>query len=101
MVKSKSISDRILSVVCYTFTVLGMILCLLPILHTLALSLSDRASATAGLVGLLPVNFTTAAYEAIVKGQNVPKPGIPEAFKVVIKEFQSLCLDIQVLDENN
>ncbi|MGN0636859.1 MAG: DNA-directed RNA polymerase subunit beta, partial [Huintestinicola sp.] len=40
-------------------------------------------------------------YEAIVKGQNVPKPGIPEAFKVVIKEFQSLCLDIQVLDENN
>ena len=44
-----------------------MILCLLPILHTLALSLSDRASATAGLVGLLPVNFTTAAYEAIVK----------------------------------
>lgn len=44
-----------------------MILCLLPILHTLALSLSDRASATAGLVGLWPVNFTTAAYEAIVK----------------------------------
>jgi DNA-directed RNA polymerase subunit beta len=40
-------------------------------------------------------------YEAIVKGQNVPKPGIPEAFRVVIKEFQSLCLDIQVLDENN
>lgn len=67
MVKSKSISDRILSVVCYTFTILGMILCLLPILHTLALSLSDRASATAGLVGLWPVNFTTAAYEAIMK----------------------------------
>ena len=40
-------------------------------------------------------------YEAIVKGQNVPKPGIPEAFKVIIKEFQSLCLDIRVLDENN
>ena len=40
-------------------------------------------------------------YEAIVKGQNVPKPGIPEAFKVIIKEFQSLCLDIRVLNENN
>ncbi len=40
-------------------------------------------------------------YEAIVKGQNVPKPGIPEAFKVIIKEFQSLCLDIRVLDQNN
>ena len=39
-------------------------------------------------------------YEAIVKGQNVPKPGIPESFKVLIKELQSLCLDIKVLDEN-
>ncbi|MCI7803502.1 MAG: DNA-directed RNA polymerase subunit beta [Oscillospiraceae bacterium] len=39
-------------------------------------------------------------YEAIVKGQNVPKPGIPESFKVLIKELQSLCLDVRVLDEN-
>ena len=37
-------------------------------------------------------------YEAIVKGQNVPKPGIPEAFKVIIKELQSLCHDIRVFD---
>ena len=40
-------------------------------------------------------------YEAIVKGQNVPKPGIPESFKVLIKELQSLCLDVKVLDANN
>ena len=40
-------------------------------------------------------------YEAIVKGQNVPKPGIPESFKVLIKELQSLCLDVKVLDQNN
>ena len=40
------------------------------------------------------------AYEAIVKGDNIPEPGIPESFKVLIKEFQSLCLDISVLDEN-
>ncbi|MGN0584162.1 MAG: DNA-directed RNA polymerase subunit beta, partial [Ruminococcus sp.] len=39
-------------------------------------------------------------YEAIVKGQNVPKPGIPESFKVLIKELQSLGLDIRVLDKN-
>jgi len=38
-------------------------------------------------------------YESIVKGQNVPKPGIPESFKVLIKELQSLCLDVKVLDE--
>ncbi len=40
-------------------------------------------------------------YEAIVKGQNVPKPGIPESFKVLVKELQSLCLDVRVLNENN
>ncbi|MBQ3567030.1 MAG: DNA-directed RNA polymerase subunit beta, partial [Oscillospiraceae bacterium] len=39
-------------------------------------------------------------YESIVKGQNVPKPGIPESFKVLIKELQSLCLDVRVLDED-
>ena len=40
-------------------------------------------------------------YEAIVKGQNVPKPGIPESFKVLIKELQSLGLDVRVLDKDN
>ena len=38
-------------------------------------------------------------YESIVKGYNVPKPGVPESFKVLVKELQALCLDIQVLDE--
>ena len=38
-------------------------------------------------------------YESIVKGQNVPKPGIPESFKVLVKELQSLCLDVRVLDD--
>ena len=40
-------------------------------------------------------------YEAIVKGQNIPKPGVPESFKVLIKELQSLGLDVKVLDANN
>ncbi len=38
-------------------------------------------------------------YEAIVKGNNIPQPGVPESFKVLIKELQSLCLDVRVLDE--
>ncbi len=42
----------------------------------------------------------TKTYEAIVKGQNIPTPGIPESFKVLVKELQSLCLDIHVLDED-
>ncbi len=39
-------------------------------------------------------------YEAIVKGENIPQPGVPESFKVLIKELQSLLLDVKVLDEN-
>ena len=38
-------------------------------------------------------------YEAIVKGNNIPQPGVPESFKVLVKELQALCLDIRVLDE--
>ena len=38
-------------------------------------------------------------YEAIVKGENIPQPGVPESFKVLVKELQSLCLDVKVLDE--
>ena len=39
-------------------------------------------------------------YEAIIKGENIPKPGIPESFKVLIKELQSLCMDIKVLKDD-
>ena len=39
-------------------------------------------------------------YEAIVKGENIPEPGIPESFKVLIKEMQALCLNVRVIDEN-
>ena len=39
-------------------------------------------------------------YEAIVKGHNVPTPGVPESFKVLVKELQSLCLDIKILGED-
>ena len=39
-------------------------------------------------------------YEAIVKGENIPEPGIPESFKVLIKEMQSLCLDVEIISES-
>ena len=42
----------------------------------------------------------TKTYEAIVKGQNIPTPGIPESFKVLVKELQALCLDVRVLDKD-
>ena len=40
-------------------------------------------------------------YEAIVKGENIPEPGVPESFKVLIKELQALCLDVKVLNDDN
>jgi hypothetical protein len=39
-------------------------------------------------------------YESIVKGVNIPEPGIPESFKVLMKELQSLCLDVKLIDED-
>jgi len=39
-------------------------------------------------------------YESIVKGDNVPEPGVPESFKVLIKELQSLGMDVKILTEN-
>ena len=55
---------------------------------------------------LRPVSYThldvyKRQYEAIVKGQNIPKPGIPESFKVLIKELQSLGLDVKALDKDD
>jgi DNA-directed RNA polymerase subunit beta len=40
-------------------------------------------------------------YESIVKGENIPEPGIPESFKVLIKELQALCLDVKVLNADH
>ena len=46
------------------------------------------------------VNGRSRAYEAIVKGDNIPRPGIPESFKVLVRELQSIALDIQVAKKN-
>ena len=40
-------------------------------------------------------------YEAIIKGENIPEPGVPESFKVLLKELQSLALDVRVLRDDN
>ncbi|CAM0496883.1 DNA-directed RNA polymerase subunit beta [Thermoanaerobacter kivui] len=47
------------------------------------------------------VSGRVKTYEAIVKGENIPEPGIPESFKVLVKELQSLCLDVKVITEDN
>ena len=47
------------------------------------------------------INGRVKTYEAIVKGKNIPEPGIPESFKVLVKELQSLLLDVKVLDQDD
>ena len=47
------------------------------------------------------VTGRTDAYEAIVKGENLSEPGIPESFNVLVKELQSLCLDVELVKSNN
>lgn len=69
MVKSHNVGDKILKVICYVFVIGGAVLCLLPIIHTLAVSLSGSAEATAGLVSFWPKNFTLASYQAILKDE--------------------------------
>ena len=46
------------------------------------------------------VTGSVRTYESIVKGHNIPQPGVPESFKVLVKELQALCLDVQVLDRD-
>jgi len=46
------------------------------------------------------VNGRVKTYEAIVKGENIPEPGIPESFKVLVKELQSLALDIKIITDD-
>src|SRR5699024_12557791 len=53
----------------------------------------------------LPISDDTVGrvktYEAIVKGENLPRPGVPESFRVLMKELQSLGLDVSIMDEND
>ncbi|AFK86019.1 MULTISPECIES: DNA-directed RNA polymerase subunit beta [Thermoanaerobacterium] len=60
--------------------------------HTLQEILTVKSDDIAGRV---------KTYESIVKGENIPEPGVPESFKVLVKELQSLCLDVKVLTEDN
>ncbi len=67
MVKSKSAGDKAVDIIAYIVLSFLALLCLFPLLHTVALSFSDSAAAMAGKVVLLPVRFTMVAYEEILK----------------------------------
>ncbi|HPT78103.1 MAG TPA: carbohydrate ABC transporter permease [Candidatus Atribacteria bacterium] len=66
MVKSNSSGDRMVKIVSYTVVTVLMLSCLLPLIHTLALSLSDKSAAASGMVTLWPVRPSNSAYKAIL-----------------------------------
>jgi multiple sugar transport system permease protein/putative aldouronate transport system permease protein len=70
MVKDNSLSSRLLDIVVIVAMVTAAILCLLPLWYTLSLSLSDKAAAAAGRVGLWPVGFNTFSYQSIINDAN-------------------------------
>ena len=69
MVHSKSISEKLGTILAYIILTIMTFSCLLPIVHTIAISFSDKAAAVAGLVTFIPVRFTTASYYAILEDQ--------------------------------
>lgn len=67
MVQSKTFSDRIIDIVAYVVVTLMSLSCILPILNTIAISLSDKSAAQAGIVGFWPIDFTLASYKEILR----------------------------------
>ena len=67
MVKKRTLAERFFDIIIYFIMGLLSLTCILPLIHIFAISLSDKSAAMAGWVGLWPVNFTTVAYEYIVR----------------------------------
>lgn len=74
MIKSKSFSDRTFGVFTYVIITLMTLLCLLPLLHMVALSFSDKEAVSAGRVGIWPMGFNLEAYKMILSDQQAVFP---------------------------
>ena len=84
MVKSKSFSDIAITVVSYTVVIIMALLCVIPIINTVAISLSDTASVSAGKVSFWPVNFTTAAYQEMMKDMQFFRSFLNSIIRVLV-----------------
>lgn len=69
MIRTKSVSDRFVTGFAYGIVLLMAVLCLIPVIHTVAVSFSDTAAASAGMVSFWPVRPTTASYQEILKDE--------------------------------
>lgn len=84
MVKSKNFSDVFITVLSYVVVIIMAILCLVPIIHTIAVSLSGKAAAMAGLVTFFPIDFTLASYKEILKDNQFFVSFMNSVFRVIL-----------------
>lgn len=84
MVKEKSISDVVISVVSYSVVILLAVLCLVPILNTVAISFSNASAVNAGMVSFWPVGFTADAYKEMLKDQQFFRSFMNSVIRVLV-----------------
>ena len=84
MVKSKSFSDIAITVVSYTVVIIMALLCVIPIINTVAISLPAPASVSAGKVSFRPVNFTTAPYQEMMKDMQFFRSFLNSIIRVLV-----------------
>ncbi len=94
MIENKSVSAKAIHVVIIAILVLLTAVCLLPIVNTIAISFSDKAAAMAGMVTFWPVNFTLAAYHAILEDQQFFRSFANSVYRVLLGGGINLVLTI-------
>ena len=94
MVQTKGFSGKIATVLVYFIVAVLALFCLMPIVHTIALSFSDKAAAMAGMVTFWPVKPTTAAYEAILKDRQFWRSFLNSVYRVLLGGSVNMGLTI-------
>lgn len=96
MVQSKSISGKVVTFLVYAVLTIMTVLCLFPLLHTIALSFSDKAAAMAGMVTFLPVRPTLSAYQAILEDRQFWRSFLNSIFRVLLGGAINMLLTVMM-----
>lgn len=84
MVKSRKFSDKVIVIIAYVVVISMAILCLIPVIHTIAVSFSDKSAASAGMVSFWPVRFTLSSYQEILKDEKFFKAFLVSIYRVLL-----------------
>lgn len=92
MVRTKRFSDLFITIFAYTICIIMAFLCLVPIIHTIAVSLSSKSAASAGMVSFWPVDFTLASYTEIIKDDQFFRSFMNSIYRVLLGGAINLVL---------